>query len=216
VTVGVRPSRPETGYGYVELGAEVAPGVNRAARFVEKPDRAHAERFLAEGRFLWNSGMFFFRADAILARFRADLPAIADAVDAFDAAAARGEERAAVESLYATLPSISIDHGIMEKAPDVLVVPSDFGWTDLGSYETAWELAPKDGAGNAAPPDAVLVDARGCYVRATRGKVVALVGVEDLVVVETEDALLVMPRARAQDVRAVVAALQARGDTRLL
>ena len=214
VTVGIRPTRAETGYGYVEVGAETSPGIHRAKRFVEKPDRERAEEFLRAGTFLWNSGMFFFRADRVLERFRADLPAILDAVEQFDdaARAGAGAERAAVERLYPTLQSISIDHGIMEKAPDVLVVPGDFGWSDLGSYATAWELAPKDARGNAARGDAILVDASRCYVNAPAGKVVALVGVEDLVVVDTEDALLVMPRERAQDVRAVVEALKARGD----
>lgn len=218
VTVGVRPTRPETGYGYVEVGAETAPGIHRAKRFVEKPDRARAEQFLSAGTFLWNSGMFFFRADRVLERFRADLPSIAEGIERIDRAAKNGPaaERAEVERVYPTLTSISIDHGIMEKAPDVLVVPGDFGWSDLGSYATAWELAPKDAAGNAARADAVLVDARGCYVSAPAGKVVALVGVEDLVVVDTEDALLVLPRDRAQDVRAVVDALKARGDRKRL
>jgi mannose-1-phosphate guanylyltransferase len=115
--------------------------------------------------------------------------------------------------VYPSLPSVSIDVGLMEKAADVAVVPGDFGWSDVGSWTTAWELAAKDAAGNAAPEGAVLVDARDNLARARAGKVVALVGVSGLVVVDTDDALLVMPRERAQDVRLVVEALRARGAT---
>jgi mannose-1-phosphate guanylyltransferase len=215
VTVGIEPTRPETGYGYIELGEPLAPGVHRAARFVEKPDRARAAELLAAGTFLWNSGMFFFRADAILDAIRAHLPALDDAVRAFDAAAAAGRETEEVAARYPALPAISIDHGVMEKSERVAVVPGDFGWSDLGSFTTAWELAPKDGAGNAVRADAILVDARRNYVSAPAKKLVALVGVEDLVVVDTEDALLVIPRDRAQDVRKIVEALEERGDERV-
>jgi mannose-1-phosphate guanylyltransferase len=223
VTVGIRPTRPETGYGYLELGealpiAASAPGpgagaARRVARFVEKPDRARAEEFVRSGRFLWNSGMFFFRADAVLAELRTHLPELAAGLRALDAAAACGREAEEVARVYPSLPAVSIDVGLMEKAADVAVVPGDFGWSDVGSWTTAWELAAKDAAGNAAPEGAVLVDARDNLARARAGKVVALVGVSGLVVVDTDDALLVMPRERAQDVRLVVEALRARGAT---
>jgi mannose-1-phosphate guanylyltransferase len=212
VTVGIQPTRPETGYGYLELGDALGDGVFRARRFVEKPDRARAEEFLRAGNFLWNSGMFFFRADVVLAAIERFLPQLARGLTAFDAAAAKGEEAEAVARGYAELPGVSIDTGVMERAERVAVVPGDFGWSDVGSWTTAWELAEKDGEGNALPADAVSVDGARNYVRAPHGKVVALVGVADLVVVDTEDALLVMPRERAQDVRAVVDALRARGS----
>jgi mannose-1-phosphate guanylyltransferase len=213
VTVGITPTRPETGYGYLELGEELEPGLYRARRFVEKPNRARAEQFLAAGTFFWNSGMFFFRASTVLDAIRVHLPGLGEALARFDAAAAAGTEAALVQSEYASLPSVSIDHGVMEKAERVAVVPGDFGWSDLGSWMTAWELAEKSAEGNASssPEDTVLVDAHGCYVRGPGGKVIALVGVRDLVVVDTEDALLVVPRDRAQDVRAIVDALARRG-----
>lgn len=214
VTIGVQPTRPETGYGYIELGEKIGEGVHRARRFVEKPNRQRAEQFLAAGTFLWNSGMFFFRADVILDAVHAHLPGLGEAIDAFDEAARAGDELAVVGERYSDLPAVSIDHGVMEKAERVSVVPGSFGWSDLGSWTTAWELADRDAKDNAAPSDAVLVDAEGCYVRAPAGKVVALVGVNDLVVVDTEDALLVVPRDRAQDVRAVVDELERRGDRR--
>jgi len=212
VTVGIPPTRPETGYGYLELGDALSEGVFRARRFVEKPDRTRAEEFLIAGNFLWNSGMFFFRADVVLAAIERFLPQLAHGLAEYDVAAKRGEETAAVARSYASLPSISIDTGVMERAEQVAVVPGDFGWSDVGSWTTAYELASKDDAGNAVPHDAVTVDCERNYVFAPHGKVVALVGVTDLVVVDTADALLVMPRERAQDVRAVVDALRARGS----
>lgn len=214
VTIGVTPTRPETGYGYLELGEAIGDGVFRARRFVEKPNRARAEQFLAARNYLWNSGMFFFRAGAILDAIATHLPGLGAALARFDEAARSGGELAAVRAEYGSLPSISIDHGVMEKAAEVAVVPGDFGWNDVGSWTTAWELAPKDAQGNAVSgghaDDAVLVDAENNYVRAAGGKIVALVGVDDLVVVDTPDALLVVKRDRAQDVRAVVEALKAR------
>lgn len=177
VTIGVRPTRAETGYGWLEVEGDVVRS------FVEKPDRARAEAFLAGGRHLWNAGVFVFRADAALAAVAAHVPALTGVF------AAR----------WADLTTLSWDHGVMEHAADVRVVPGDFGWSDLGSFATAWELAAHDAAGNAAP-GATLHDATGNYVVAPAGKEVVLIGVHDLVVVDTGDALLVVPRDRAQDV----------------
>lgn len=213
VTIGIKPTRPETGYGYVELGEELEPGVHRARRFVEKPDELRARQFLAAGRFLWNSGMFFFRADTMLAAVRQHLPGLGDALVRYDEAARRGDELALVRATYLELPNISIDHGVMEKAARVsVVVPGDFGWSDVGSWTTAWELAPRDATDNALIGDVIAVDTRGSYVRGASGKLVAVVGLDDIVVVDTDDALLVMPRGRAQDVRAVVNALKQRAS----
>jgi mannose-1-phosphate guanylyltransferase len=213
VTVGIRPTRAETGYGYIELGEELSPSVHRVRRFVEKPDEMRARQFLAAGRFLWNSGMFFFRADTVLAAIRQHLPGLGDALSSYDEAASRGEELAVVRSTYATLPDVSIDHGVMEKASRMAVIPGDFGWSDVGSWTSAWELAERDGTDNALFGDVVAVDTKGSYVRANPGKVVAVVGLDEIVIVDTEDALLVMPRSRAQDVRAVVNALKSQKKT---
>jgi mannose-1-phosphate guanylyltransferase len=222
-TVGIVPTRPETGYGYIEVGGDLAGGRNGAkevARFVEKPDRARAEAFLAGGKHLWNAGMFFFRAREMSALVAKHLPELASGVAKIDAAARAGNEAATVKEVFPTLPSVSIDHGVMEKAKGLAVVPGDFGWNDVGSWQSAWELGAKDASDNALDPGAVAVDAKRNLVRvlgAAKGKkVVALVGVEDLVVVDTDDALLVIPRERAQDVRLVIEALKAAGKTDLL
>ena len=210
-TIGVVPTRPETGYGYIELGEPLAgaqPGTFAVARFVEKPDRARAEQYVRGGKHLWNAGMFFFRARTMLRAIEQQLPELAEGLAEIE----RGGDLAAI---FPRLPSVSIDHGVMEKASGLAVVKGDFGWNDVGSWESAWELGAKDAAGNVLPAGAIAVDAQGNLVRAA-DKLVALVGVKDLVVVDTGDALLVMPRERAQDVRAVVDALKARGATRLL
>jgi mannose-1-phosphate guanylyltransferase len=210
VTIGVAPTRPETGYGYIESGAELEPGVLRVQRFVEKPDLERAKSFVQDARFLWNSGMFFFRADAILSEFERQLPELHKFALGYVERFGRADAQEFVRARYAGLPSISIDHGIMEHARDMRVVPGSFGWFDIGSWTTAWELADKDANGNAVLGDASLVDTERCYVRARAGRLVALIGVQDLVVVDTEDALLIMPRERAQDVRRVVDDLNSR------
>ncbi|HKU43287.1 MAG TPA: mannose-1-phosphate guanylyltransferase [Polyangiales bacterium] len=217
VTIGVSPTRPETGYGYIEVGSPLSEGVHRVSRFVEKPDLERAQGFLLAGNFLWNSGMFFFRADVVLAEFERQLPDLFQFARGCRELLARGSsDREYVAERYAQLTSISIDHGIMERARDIRVVPGSFGWFDIGSWTTAYELAAKDKSGNAVVADGVLVDCERCYVRAKNGKVIALVGVKDLIVVDTEDALLILPRERAQDVRRVVEQLASGDGTRFL
>jgi len=220
-TIGIVPTRPETGYGYIEVGGALGPGLSAVARFVEKPTRARAEEYVAGKKHLWNAGMFFFRASAMRKAIDAHMPALAAGLERLDAAAKEGKEAAALIDVFPTLPSISIDHGVMEKSTDLAVAHGDFGWNDVGSWESAWELATKDAEGNALPPGTIAVDAHRNLVRdLTSGdsngkkgkKVYALVGVSDLVLVETDDAFLVIPRERAQDVRSVVEALRTRGD----
>jgi mannose-1-phosphate guanylyltransferase len=215
-TIGIRPTRPETGYGYLELGEPVTPGVQRVKRFVEKPDRAHAEQFLTGGQHLWNCGMFCFGASVLLDAIARHMPELAAFCTRADEAAAHGHERDLIAQAYPGLPSVSIDYGVMEKAEGIVVVPASFGWDDVGSWAAAYELATKDESGNAGPGECLAIDAEGCYVRSREGKLVVLVGVHDLVVVDTDDALLVLPRDRAQDVSRVVAALKRDPRTRQL
>ena len=213
VTVGIRPSRPETGYGYLELGEETSrTNIFEARRFVEKPNRQRAEQFLAAGNFLWNSGMFFFSATAILDAMANHLPGLSSTLEQYDKAAKTGSENDLVAKTYGELPSVSIDHGVMEKAERVLVIPGDFGWSDLGSWLTAWELATRDDCDNSISGPAITVDSSGNFVQTQAKKLVALVGVHDLVIVDTPDAILIVPRDRAQEVRTVVDALKARGS----
>jgi len=222
-TIGIRPTHPETGFGYIELDPDAeapGPGAVAVKRFVEKPDRARAEQFVASGRYLWNAGMFFFRARDMMDALHAHLPALAAGVEALAATAGTAAEAEALDRIFPALPAVSIDVGVMERIARLAVIPGDFGWSDLGSWQTAWELGARDEAGNVAPEGAVLVDARDNLVVDLRGdaahkRVLALVGVEGLVVVETDDALLVVPRERAQEVKLVVERLKARGDGEL-
>ncbi len=222
VTLGIRPTRPETGYGYLRVGealAEGPAGVSRVAAFVEKPDILRAATFVADGLHLWNAGIFVFRADVMRAAVREFLPTVHDALEVFDVAARGGTEPAVVTALYPTLPNVSVDYGVMERVQSVAVVPVDCGWSDVGSWQAAWELGEKDPKGNVdrtADKLAVFLDATGNVVVAPPGKVVALLGVHDLVVVDTPDALLVLPRDRAQDVKAIVDALSVEGRKTVL
>jgi mannose-1-phosphate guanylyltransferase len=219
-TVGIVPTRPETGYGYIEVGDAIAEGVSAVVRFVEKPTRERAQAFVEGGRHLWNAGMFFYLAKTMQDAMAKHLPAVAAGIERIEAAAARGDEARALAEIFPSLPAISIDHGVMERAEHIAVVPGSFGWNDVGSWEVAWEMAARDPQGNVAPEGTIAIDAKGNLVKdLTRGaaqKRWALVGVHDLVIVETDDAVLVVPRSRVQEVRAVVDALEARGETEKL
>jgi mannose-1-phosphate guanylyltransferase len=215
-TIGIVPTRAETGYGYIEVGEPVADGVHRAVGFVEKPSRERAAIFAAGGRHLWNAGMFFFRARVMRDAIAEHLPALGAGLDRIDEAAACGDEPRVLGQVFPTLPSISIDHGVMEKAQRIAVVSGTFGWNDVGSWQVTWEMSDRDAEGNSLPQGTIAIDAHNNLVKdlanGSQPKRWALVGVSDLVIVETDDAVLVIPRERAQDVRAVVDALSARGE----
>lgn len=221
-TVGIPPTRAETGYGYLELGEALGDELYRVARFVEKPARERAEAYLAGGRHLWNSGMFFFRAETMLDAIAAHLPALHAGLVQIEAAAAQGAEAelTATRAVFSALPSVSIDHGVMEHTTPIHVVPGRFGWSDLGSWESAWELGVKDATGNVLSPSTRAIDAQDNLLLnlGTRGgkRVLIALGVHDLCVIDTDDALLVIPRERAQDVRLAVEQLRDRGDDDLL
>jgi mannose-1-phosphate guanylyltransferase len=216
VTFGIRPSSPETGFGYIETGDEAAPGVRTAVRFVEKPSLELAQTYLRSGNFVWNSGMFFFKATAILNEIQQRLPELFQGLSIIDQAIGTPEEAAVIAAVFPTLPSVSIDYGIMEKADGIHCVPVDFGWSDLGSFEAAWDRSEKNAQGNALAKEHIAIDSHNCFVRAPAGKIVALVGLDDVVVVDTGDALLICRKDRAQDVRHVVSALASSGRDDLL
>ncbi|MCC6525291.1 MAG: mannose-1-phosphate guanylyltransferase [Polyangiaceae bacterium] len=228
-TIGITPTRPETGYGYVELGEPTrVAGAYAVRRFVEKPDAATAAAFLADGRYAWNAGMFIYRAADLCRLVRTHLPELAAALDRLDeaaradaAAGAGAREAALCTELFPTLPSVSIDKGVMEKTEGLAVVPGAFGWSDVGSWLAASELLPRDATGSSVPAGTLAAQARDNCVFDLRPagsppRTVALVGVEGLIVVDTGDALLVVDKAHAQDVREVVAALERSGPAELL
>ena len=216
VTFGIAPTGPETGYGYIEAGAPVAGlAVERVARFVEKPDASTAAGFVAGGRHVWNGGIFMFRADRYLAELAVHASAIADACAAAMATAARdGDFVRPDRTAFLACPNVSIDYAVMELTDGAALVRVDMGWSDVGSWHALWEIADRDDAGNALVGDVVAVDSVNCLVRVDNGPAVAVVGIADMVVVSTRDSVLVIPRARSQEVRAVVDELKARNSTR--
>lgn len=211
VTVGIHPTAPETGFGYLEPGDEVAPGVRRVVRFIEKPDRLTAQRYVDDG-FLWNAGMFIFSASRMLRLIGEHLPALAETLDRIR------KQPLQVGELYPTAQSISIDYGVMEKLAvgEVETVSGDFGWSDVGSFSALDAIAPRDEQGNAFLGPSVAIDARGNIFVGDDRRVITAIGVDDLVIVATDDAVLVMPKSRAQDVRQVVDALERTGRANYL
>lgn len=216
VTFGIMPTGPETGFGYIETGNEIAPGVKKAVRFVEKPNLETAQKYVAAGNFVWNSGMFFFSAQKILDEIGTQMPKLKAGLDKIEEALASGKEETVLQKVFPTLPSESIDYGIMENAAEIQCVPVDFGWSDLGSWAAAYELSPKDAAQNALNADTVIVESKNCLVRGPKDKLIALVGVENLVVIDTGDALLVCKKDMDQHVKKVVETLKSQGRTALL
>jgi mannose-1-phosphate guanylyltransferase len=216
-TIGLTPTRPETGFGHIEVSGEVAPGVRRVERFVEKPDRPRAEEYAKSGKHFWNSGMFFFKAGVMADAVLAHLPDLSAGLARIEASVKDGAdaELAATRAVFPTLPSISIDYGVMEKVSPIHVVPAEFGWSDVGSWLASWELGEKDAKGNVIDGNAIVIDGGGNLVRdmgkGKDGRVVSVVGVNDLCVIVTDDAILVIPREQAQDVRKVVDELGRRG-----
>ena len=197
-TVGIAPTFPATGYGYIEAADEVAPGVRRVRRFVEKPDLETAKRYLATGAFAWNAGMFVWRADTMAAAFRAHAPQWLPLVERPDA----------LERLYPTLPKLSVDYAIMEKSDNLVVVRGDFGWDDVGSLPALARHFPADAQGNVAISPVYALDAAGNIVAAEGvERPTALFGVEGLIVVHTAKATLVCAKAAAQDLKRLVATL---------
>jgi mannose-1-phosphate guanylyltransferase / mannose-6-phosphate isomerase len=213
VTFGIRPTRAETGYGWLEAGQEIAPGVQALVRFVEKPDAAKAEALFAGGRHLWNAGVFLSRADVLLAAFRAHAPAMLAAVEAAFAASEPDLGFTRVDAgLWEKVPEDSIDFAVMEKAENLAVVEFTGAWSDLGAWDAVWQESPRDAAGNALDGQAVAIGCEGSLLRSeTPGVRVVGIGLRNIAAVATRDAVLIADMDRAQDVKAAVQILKAEG-----
>jgi mannose-1-phosphate guanylyltransferase/mannose-6-phosphate isomerase len=213
VTFGMRPTAAETGYGYIAVGAELPglPGAFDLASFVEKPDAATAAALVGGGKHLWNSGMFVFTAATMIAEMARYAPEVLEAVRR--AVEGRRQDldfiRLAPEA-FAASPNISLDYAVAERTDRAAVVPADLGWSDVGSWQALWELGEKDARGNVSIGDTMLEDADNCYVRSD-GMMTAVLGLSNVVVVVTEDAVLAMDRGRSQDVKNVVDRLRKSG-----
>jgi mannose-1-phosphate guanylyltransferase len=219
ITFGIVPDRPETGYGYIECGellekADSQP-VYRVNRFVEKPDLQRAMGYVKEGNYLWNSGMFVWKASAIMEAFKIHLPRIAAAADKMLTALNGPSEEEAVRDAYEDMDSVSIDYGILEKADNVLVMPADVQWNDVGSWNALKKVWENDPDGNAFRGKLLSVQSRDCIV-SSKHKLTTLIGVEDLIIVDTPDALMVCRKDRAQDVKILQGILKDQGHEGLL
>lgn len=214
VTFGIVPTGPETGFGYIEAG-EALPQGRKAVRFVEKPSREKAQAYLASGNFYWNSGMFCFQAGRLLEEMALHAPDVATAVHAcWQVLKAQPSTTSQMLEIpaqaFAQVPDISIDYAVMERSSHVAVVPSDFGWSDIGSWNAVKELVTPDAAHNRAVGEAIFVDSRNTFVQ-SEDRLVATVGVSDLMIIDTPDALLVAHPDKAQDVKKIVAQLKTKG-----
>lgn len=217
-TIGIHPTRPDTGYGYIQLDTAappIAPHVYRVKTFAEKPNLATAKLFLESGDFLWNSGMFVWKVSAIMEQIAEFLPDLHSGLTEIAAALDGGRVGEVVQRVYGSLRAISIDYGVMEKAANVCVVKGEFRWSDVGSWEEVWRLSEKDDKGNALSGGHLAIDSSNNLVDA-RDKFYALLGVDDLVIIETEDAVLVCPRQMTQEVREIVDELERRKIARYL
>ena len=219
ITLGMKPDRPETGYGYIKTGirheATGRRDIFKVESFVEKPDKKTAEEYVKSGQYLWNAGMFVFKVSTILKAIETHMPELYTGLLRLEPFLGTGGQEKALSEIYGSLPSVSVDYGIMEKADNVLVIPADFGWNDVGSWTAIDDLLPRDEHGVVAHAEHISIDTRDCIVYSPK-KLVATIGVSNLIVVETDDALLICDKSRAQDVKKVVEILEKEGKASYL
>jgi mannose-1-phosphate guanylyltransferase len=207
ITIGIKPTYPNTGYGYIQHDmGEVVPGISKVKTFTEKPNKELAQTFIDSGDFLWNSGIFIWQTRRILESFQKYLPEMYELFSSDAAHFNTDGEQALIESIYPQCTNISIDFGIMEKADNVYVIPAAFGWSDLGTWNSAWDNMEKDYLDNACAGNKVMVvDATRCVVHSQHDKLVILQGLDDFIVVDTKDVLLICQRDKEQDIKEYVA-----------
>ena len=223
ITVGIQPTRPDTGYGYIQIvdadedkdNPYIDRGVHRVKTFAEKPNLATAQQFLESGDFLWNSGMFIWRADTILREIEHLLPEMHQELSKIDGAIGSEKYEHVLETAYRIMRSISIDYGVMEKARDVYVIKGGFGWSDVGSWDEVYRASGKDEKGNSVTGKTFLQHTNNTFVYAGN-KFVAAIGVDNLIVISTDDAVLVCKRESSQEVKEVVDYLRRKQMNELL
>lgn len=210
ITLGMKVTSPEIGYGYIQMGDPIEDGLYKVKAFVEKPSKERAEEFMKDGGYLWNSGIFIWSLDLILKMIKEYLPDLYRGLINIDKAIGTTKEKKTIKSVYSELESLSVDFGILEKARNVAVIPSDFGWNDVGSWTALDSILKKSPYGNIAQAKHVSIDTTNTLVYSPR-KLIATIGIRDLIIVETEDALLVCHKERAQDVKKLVDKLKSDG-----
>jgi len=218
IAIGIIPTRPETGYGYIEREEEAFPGKPPAypvRRFVEKPDYHNAVQYLHSGRYLWNSGIFAWKVGLILEKMQKHLPDLYRGLVKIASGIGTVEEQNILESIFPSLPGISVDYGVMEKETNLLVVQGDFGWDDLGSWSALAECFPKDEAQTVGVGQHVGIDTTGCLVYG-ENSLIATLGISNLVIVQEKDVVMVCSKERAQEVKKLVQKIKERGMTQYL
>jgi mannose-1-phosphate guanylyltransferase/mannose-6-phosphate isomerase len=211
VLFGVRPRAPETGFGYIEMGNGVSQHANVVQRFVEKPDAVTAARYLAQGNYVWNSGMFCFKASAILDAFETYNPVLLETAQAVWKNTQLESDKMVLPPSFGELENISIDYAVMEKAKNIAVIPGDFDWSDIGAWNAVADAIPADGDGNTSNNcQSIVIDSHNTHIE-TKDRLVAVIGAENLLVIDTPDALLVADKSKSQEVRQVVSRLKASG-----
>lgn len=204
ITIGIQPTRPETGYGYIQREEkEIAENIFKVKTFAEKPNYQTAEKFLESGDFLWNSGMFIWRVDVILEEIKKYMPELYEGLEKLQNHLMKDDFHKQLELVYGMLRSISIDYGIMEKSDRVYVIRSTFGWSDVGSWEEVYQLSHKDENGNSIQGNCFVDEVKNSYIF-SENKFTAVLGLENVIVINTEDAVLIANRSHSQDVRKVV------------
>lgn len=220
VTIGLWPTYPATGFGYIRFSEDSFGDDNSAVhylqRFVEKPEILRAKEYVQSGRYLWNSGMFVWKVSVIIEAFQTYMPELFEKMNSIYDKLRTNEEQQALEKLYPLLSSESIDYGIMEYAEDVLVIPAEFGWNDIGSWDALCDIAAMDDDENIIRADHLGIDTKGCIINSTEKRLIATVGLENLIIVDTGDTLLVCHKDRAQDVKKVVEELKRKNRVDLL
>jgi mannose-1-phosphate guanylyltransferase len=214
VTLGVAPTRPETGYGHIQIGQQMGEidghPFYRVQAFIEKPDWPRAKTYTESGQYLWNSGMFIWSVETVLESLRRHLPDLHGGLMSIAATPGKQQRRQKIESVYRSMDSISIDYGVMEKADNVIVVPCHFGWNDVGTWASLGDIQQADAHGNVVLCPFVGLETTNSIIVAQQ-KLVATIGLDDLIIVDTPDALLICPRERAQAVKEIVERLHAEG-----
>ncbi len=209
VTIGVKPTRPATGYGYIQVEQPILhDGINKVKTFTEKPNEELATAFIRSGDFFWNSGIFIWKAETILRKIEELLPDTYQMFSSIERYYASDEEQRHIDALYPECRSISIDYGVMEKTDNVYVLCGDFGWSDIGTWGSLYDFASKDDRGNASGDNAMLFDTSGCLVRIHEGKLAVIDGLTDFIVVNTDDVLLVCPKSHEQNIKKFIDAVK--------
>ncbi|NEX02291.1 MULTISPECIES: mannose-1-phosphate guanylyltransferase [Pseudobutyrivibrio] len=215
VTMGITPTFPCTGYGYIRFDKTETATAKKVVEFKEKPDLKTAEEYVASGEYSWNSGMFVWKASVILAEFEKLLPDVYACLTKIADAMGTADEKKVIDEVYPTIPSISIDYGIMEKSDKVKVISAEMGWNDVGSWDNLGVLHEADSDGNVFAGDHLAIDTKGC-ITYSKKRLISTVGVENLIIVETDDAIMVVDKSRAQDVKLIVEELKKQGRNELL